>query len=115
MTNTGQHCHCDCHTYAQSYRKDACTRCGHHSTRGHFPYPNAVWMGWEPCNDAACHAHDAPAVIEAARYVVRCWDAVYRCTDEFEPEDPGACGEVKAQLDDAIARMKGILTREVPV
>lgn len=107
-------CHCTCHGYVQKYRRDACPLCGHHSTRGHWPYPDAHWMGWEPCDDAACHAHGAAAVLEAARYVVRCWDAVYRCTDEFEPEDMGACGEVKDQLDSAIGRLKGTLTREVP-
>ncbi len=70
-------------------------------------------MGWEPCNDAACHAHDAAAVIEAARFVVRCWDALYRCTDEFEPENMTCCGEQREALDHAIGSLKGVLTREV--
>ena len=105
------YCHCACHQYPGTYHAEPCSVCGHHNRRGHFPGP--TWMGWVPCDDADCHQHGAKAVIEAARYVVRCWDAVYRCTDEFEPEDMGACGEVKDRLDDAISKMKGVLSREV--
>jgi transcriptional regulator with XRE-family HTH domain len=39
---------------------------------------------------------------EAASTVTRIWDHLARCEDEFMPEQPGACGEYRDELDTAI-------------
>lgn len=41
-------------------------------------------------------------VMEKAQTVTRIWDHLARCEDEFMPEDPGACGEYRDDLDTAI-------------
>ena len=103
-------CYCACHQYPGTYHAKPCSHCGHHNSRGHFPGP--AFMGWEPCSDPLCHLHGGKAILEAARSVVRCWDAVVRCVDEFEPEDMGACGETRDALDTALIRLKDVLAAE---
>ena len=71
-------------------------------------------MGWEPCSDPLCHTHGDKGVLEAARHVVRRWDDVVRCADEFEPEDMAACGETRDALDTAIIHLKAVLESETP-
>lgn len=104
------HCYCACHQYPGTYHAEPCSYCGHHNSRGHFP--GALFEGWEPCSDQLCHAHGGKAVLEAARNVVRNWGAVVRCVDEFEPEDMSACGETRDALDNAIIRLKNVLSTE---
>jgi hypothetical protein len=44
-------------------------------------------------------AAELGATVDALR---RAWDLMGRCADEFEPDDMGACAEVRDRLDDAI-------------
>lgn len=86
--------------------------CGHHNSHGHVPGP--AWMGWEPCEDVHCHRHGARAVLEAARDVVRRWEALGRCVDEFGAEDRGVCDEYQQSLDAAILGLRLALRVAAP-
>lgn len=44
----------------------------------------------------------------AAKGLRTAWDALCRCVDEFEPEQPHACDERRSDLDDAVERVLAV-------
>ena len=62
----------------------------------------AIQQAWAERDAALARAEAAAelgATVDALR---RAWDLMGRCADEFEPDDMGACAEVRDRLDDAI-------------
>ena len=47
---------------------------------------------------------------EEASRLKAAWDRLCACVDEFEPDDMGACTELRDALDDAILKVVGVLT-----
>lgn len=58
---------------------------------------------------AAMSAATATPLLAAAQRLVRAWDRLCDCVNEFEPEYPEACGEYQQALDDTIAALKELL------
>lgn len=75
-------------------------------------YPNRLMMDALITYDAVAHAGaDLPtppwtALLGAVQAVVRTWQALSRCEDEFLPEQPGACSEWPGALDESIAELE---------
>lgn len=65
--------------------------------------PRCQGSGKEP--DAA---ERGARLVTAAHAVVKAWEKVGDCEDEFEG-DPGACGEWRDALDDAVIKLKDAL------